>query len=155
MERKECWKTGYNLWKADRGTDWKWLSYNLWQLLWICYWYQGTVWSVFFKFIVTEDIAGGGAPYIGHIQLKQLTPALINKAYSDLLKTRVSKATVYQYHLFIHSVLAMAFKESIIPRNYASSATPPKRDSKPVQALSEDDINSFFNALYSDDKHYM
>ena len=37
------------------------------------------------------------APYIGHIQLKQITPAAINKAYSDMLSTGVSKATVYQY----------------------------------------------------------
>ena len=46
------------------------------------------------------------APYLGHIQLKQLTPAAINKAYSDMLNAGVSKATVYQYHLFIHSMLA-------------------------------------------------
>ncbi len=95
------------------------------------------------------------APYIGHIQLKQLTPAAINKAYSDMLSAGVSKATVYQYHLFIHSMLAMAFKENLIPRNYASAATPPKRDSKEVDALSEDDINAFFNTLYADKKHYM
>ena len=95
------------------------------------------------------------APYIGHIQLKQLTPAVINKAYSDMLSTGVSKATVYQYHLFIHSMLAMAFKENLIPRNYASAAMPPKRDVKEVQALSEDEINAFFTALYGDSKHYM
>ena len=95
------------------------------------------------------------APYIGHVQLKQLTPAAINKAYSDMLSTGVSKATVYQYHLFIHSMLAMAFKENLIPRNYASAATPPKRDQKKVQALSEDEINAFFTALYADSKHYM
>ena len=95
------------------------------------------------------------APYIGHIQLKQLTPAAINKAYSDMLAAGVSKATVYQYHLFIHSMLAMAFKENLIPRNYASAAMPPKRDQKEVQALSEDEINAFFTALYADSKHYM
>lgn len=94
------------------------------------------------------------APHIGHIQLKQLTAAVINKAYSDMLKTGVSKNTVYQYHLFIHSMLAMAFRENLIPRNCASSATPPKRDQKEVAALSEDDIVSFFNALYADKKHY-
>lgn len=95
------------------------------------------------------------APYIGHIQLKQLTPAAINKAYSDMLNAGVSKATVYQYHLFIHSMLAMAFKENLIPRNYASAAIPPKRDTKEVQALSEDEINAFFTALYADNNHYM
>ncbi|MBR5364386.1 MAG: site-specific integrase [Oscillospiraceae bacterium] len=95
------------------------------------------------------------APYFGHIHLNQLTPAAINKAYSDMLSTGVSKATVYQYHLFIHSMLAMAFKENLIPRNYASAAMPPKRDVKEVQALNEDEINAFFTALYGDSKHYM
>ena len=65
----------------------------------------------------------------------------------------IRKATVYQYHLFIHSMLAMAFKENLIPRNYASAAMPPKRDAKEVQALSEDEINAFFTALYADSKH--
>lgn len=32
--------------------------------------------------------------------------AVINKAYSDMLNAGVPKATVYQYHLFIHSMLA-------------------------------------------------
>jgi integrase len=80
---------------------------------------------------------------------------MINKAYSDMLGTGVSKVTVYQYHLFIHSMLAMAYKENLIPRNYASAAMPPKRDQKEVQALSEDEINAFFTALYADSKHYM
>ncbi len=95
------------------------------------------------------------APYIGHIQLKRLTPVAINKAYSDMLNAGVSKAMVYQYHLFIHSMLAMAYKENLIPRNYASAAMPPKRDAREVQALSEDEINAFFTALYADSMHYM
>ena len=32
---------------------------------------------------------------------------------------------------------------------------PPKRETKEVQALSEDGINAFFTALYADSKHYM
>ncbi len=95
------------------------------------------------------------APYIGHIQLKQLTPATINKTYSEMLTNGLSKASVYQFHLFIHSMLAMAFKENIIPRNYADAATPPKKEQKAVQALDEDEITAFFNALYADEKHYM
>ena len=41
---------------------------------------------------------------------------------------------VYQQHLFIHSMLAMAFKGNPTPRNYASAAMPPKRDAKEVPA---------------------
>ncbi len=52
-------------------------------------------------------------------------------------------------------MLAMAFKENLIPRNYASAAMPPKRNQKEVQALNEDEITAFFSALYADNKHYM
>ena len=91
------------------------------------------------------------APYIGHIQLKQLTPATINKTYSEMLTNGLSKASVYQFHLFIHSMLAMAFKENIIPRNYADAATPPKKEQKAVQALDEDEITEYITEHFAGD----
>ena len=97
------------------------------------------------------------SPYIGHIQLKKMTPAAINNAYSQMLDEGMSKSSVYQMHLFIHSMLAMAFKENIIPRNYASAASPPKNEKKEVDALSEEQLETFFNLLYKDtsEKNYM
>ncbi|MBR1422964.1 MAG: phage integrase SAM-like domain-containing protein [Ruminococcus sp.] len=97
------------------------------------------------------------SPYIGHIQLKKLTPAAINQAYSQMLDKGMSKSSVYQMHLFIHSMLAMAFKENIIPRNYASAASPPRNEKKEVDALSEEQLETFFKLLYKDtsEKNYM
>ena len=94
------------------------------------------------------------SPFIGHIQLKQLTPIALNKAYFEMIADGLSKKYVHELHGFIHTIMGMAFKEGIIPRNYASAATPPKKERSEVNALSEDDLKAFFVALYSDDDNY-
>lgn len=94
------------------------------------------------------------APFIGHIQLKNLTPNTLNKAYTEMIEANVSKKYVHELHVFIHMVMGMAFKEGIIPRNYASAATPPKKERPVVNALSEDDLKAFFGALYSSENNY-
>ena len=90
------------------------------------------------------------APYLGHIQLKKMTPAMINGAYSTMLDNGQSRNSVYQLHLFVHAMLAMAFKEGLIPRNYADAATPPKKEQPEVDALSEEQLDLFFKLLYKD-----
>ena len=94
------------------------------------------------------------APFIGHVQLKNLTPNVLNKAYSAMLKAGVPIKTVHELHIFTHGVLTMALKESIIPRNYAAAATPPKVERQPVEVIMEDELQVFFTALYANKKHY-
>ena len=95
------------------------------------------------------------SPYIGHIQLKNLTPTALNKAYGELLNMGLSKRYVYALHVFIHNVLQTALKEGIIPRNYSEAATPPKAEKREVSAINEIDLQIFFELLYADEKHYM
>ncbi|MCL2077963.1 MAG: site-specific integrase [Oscillospiraceae bacterium] len=95
------------------------------------------------------------SPFIGHIQLKNLTPNTLNKAYSAMLETGVSVKTVYELHRFIHGVLAVALKEGIIPRNYASSATPPKNERTNISAITEDELKAFFAAIYAEKRNYV
>jgi integrase len=94
------------------------------------------------------------APFVGHIQLKHLTPTTLNRAYADMLKADVPVKTVYELHGFIHGVLTVAFKEGIIPRNYASAAMPPKHERARVTAMTENELKAFITALYSTQRHY-
>ena len=94
------------------------------------------------------------APFIGHVQLKNLTPNVLNRAYIDMLKADVPIKTVREIHGFILGVLTVAFKENIIPRNYASAAMPPKCERPEITAISEDELKAFFTVLYSKEKHY-
>ena len=94
-------------------------------------------------------------PVIGHIQLKGLMTKVLNNAYLELLKSGTSKNYVHELHLLVHNVLEVAFKEGVIPRNYADAAMPPKHNKNTVTALSEDEIKAFYEALYSESKWYV
>ena len=94
-------------------------------------------------------------PLIGHIQLKDLMPKVLNNAYAELLKAGISKNYVHDLHMMVHIVLGVAFKEGIIPRNYADAAMPPKRNKNTVAALSEEEINTFYKALFAEKKNYI
>jgi integrase len=94
------------------------------------------------------------APYIGHVRLKDLLPNALNKYYSDMIEAGVAKGYVYELHRFVHNILEMAFKECLVPRNYAKAATPPKKERKKMTAMSEEQLNAFFSALYSDERNY-
>ena len=95
------------------------------------------------------------SPYLGHIRLSSLSPYIINNAYRRMEQDGISKSTIYQFHLFIHSMLAMAFREGLIPRNFADAAVPPKRPSGGARSLTEDEISDFFTALYRDEGSYL
>lgn len=95
------------------------------------------------------------APFIGHIQLRNLTPDMLNKAYFDMVEKGITRKYVYQLHIFIHNVLQLALKEGIIPRNYADATSPPPKEHLEVSAISEEDIRTFFKILYADENHYM
>ena len=94
------------------------------------------------------------APFIGHIRLKDLLPNTLNKKYADMIESGISKTYVHELHRFVHNMLEMAVKESILPRNYAKAATPPKKNRPKMNAMSEEQLNAFFTALYSDKSNY-
>jgi integrase len=93
-------------------------------------------------------------PFVGHIRLKDLSPNMLNRAYSEMIEAGVSKKHVHELHRFIHNILELALKESIIPRNYAKAATPPKKERVRMNAIPEEHLNVFFKALYADEKLY-
>jgi integrase len=94
------------------------------------------------------------APYVGHIRLKDLLPNTLNKKYSEMIESGISKTYVHELHRFIHNILETAVKESILPRNYAKAATPPKKHRAKMTAMTEEQLNAFFAALYSDKSNY-
>jgi integrase len=94
------------------------------------------------------------APFIGHIRLKDLLPNTLNKKYSEMIEVGISKTYVHALHRFIHNLLETAVKESILPRNYAKAATPPKKNRVKMTAMTEEQLNAFFNALYSSKCNY-
>lgn len=65
-----------------------------------------------------------------------------------MINAGISKKYVRELHIFVHVVLEMAFKEGIIPRNYADAATLPKKIRPDVDALSWEDIDFEKNRIH-------
>ncbi len=72
-------------------------------------------------------------PSLGNRQLRQITPALLNRLYADLLadghRTKeggLSAKTVRYVHTIIHKLLADAVDTDMVPTNIATKAKPPR-----------------------------
>lgn len=77
-------------------------------------------------------------PELGHVQLQQLTPALLNSFYARMLesgrlsgKGGLSPRTVRYLHTIVHRALADAVRWGELPRNVADAADPPRRSQGP------------------------
>lgn len=67
-------------------------------------------------------------PYIGSISLNKLTPAHIQKLYSDLLASGLSGTSVRYVHNNLHRALKHAMKQELISRNPADYVDAPRID---------------------------
>jgi integrase len=52
-----------------------------------------------------------------------------------------------EIHSLIRTILETAFKEGIVPRNYAKAASPPKKEQTQVKAISMKHLNTFFEKV--------
>lgn len=59
----------------------------------------------------------------------------------------LSGKTVLEYHRFIHTILAQAVKEMVMPYNAADKATPPKQERKEVNYFQPEDLPRILDAL--------
>jgi integrase len=89
-------------------------------------------------------------PALGHVPVQALTPATVQRFYSDRLNAGVGARTVQLCHQRLSQALALAEREGIVSRNVCPSTKPPEAPPKPgtswtaekarhVLAVSEDD----------------
>lgn len=92
-------------------------------------------------------------PRLGQRQLRQITPAMLNQLYADLLsagnlktKAGLSAKTVSYVHTIIHKVLADAVDLGLVNVNVADRAKPPRpkaRESKEIKSWTADELRRF------------
>ena len=90
-----------------------------------------------------------------NIQLKNLLPNTLNRAYADMVDSGITRKYIHELHIFIHNVMQLALREGIIPRNYSEAALPPKKERPNISAIGEEELGRFFACLYADKEHYM
>ena len=89
-------------------------------------------------------------PEIGEIKLTQLTPAHLQNLYSQKLKSGLSKRTVKYIHTIMHQTLDQALKWGLVVRNVADAVDAPQPDKKPVEPLTQPQVQRLLEVLKED-----
>ena len=89
-------------------------------------------------------------PTIGDIRLSHLAPAHLQSLYSQKLKEGLSTRTVKYIHTIIHQTLDQALKWDLVIRNVSDAVDVPKLVRKPVEPLTQDQVQRLLEVLKED-----
>ncbi len=97
---------------------------------------------------ITAACKGGNVSKKSALAISKALDKNINDIFIvDEDKGKLSNKTIIEYHRLIHTVLAQAEKEMLVPYNAASKATPPKAETKEVNYFQPEQITAIRNAL--------
>lgn len=89
-------------------------------------------------------------PAIGHIRLTQLSPIHLQNLYTLKLKEGLSKRSVKYIHTIIHQMLDQGVKWGMLARNVSDAVTSPIPDKKPVEPLTQSQVQRLLEVLKND-----
>ena len=101
-------------------------------------------------------------PQLGGKQVSLITTQDVQRMYRRLKSggrvredaegsKRLSDSTVRHIHTMLHGAMKAAVQAHIIPKNPTENATVPKLNYKPMQVLSEQELDTFLQAVQKDD----
>ena len=101
-------------------------------------------------------------PQLGGKQVSLITTQDVQRMYRRLKSggrvredaegsKRLSDSTVRHIHTMLHGAMKAAMQAHIIPKNPTENATAPKSNYKPMQVLSEQELDTFLQAVQKDD----
>ena len=67
-------------------------------------------------------------PSLGALKLPELTPALLQRYYAELLDKGLSHNTVRKHHVLLHTALEAAVRQGLLRENVTRLVTPPTRE---------------------------
>lgn len=85
-------------------------------------------------------------PNLGQVKVKDLRPEHIQALYNRLLEEKVGTYTILKIHTLLHSALHQAVKTSMIVRNPAGLAVPPKEPVREMAILNESQVSQLLVA---------
>jgi integrase len=92
-------------------------------------------------------------PTIGNVTLDRLNALQVQGVYGRKLEAGFSPRTVEIVHLTLHKALRQAVRWTLIPRNVAEAATPPRPVGKEIKPLSRQQVRSLLAASRGDKLH--
>lgn len=92
-------------------------------------------------------------PHVGKLRLNTLTPAHIQKMYTDLLDSGLSRRSVEQLHCVVHRALRQAVQLGLTGRNAADAVSVPRPKRHEMQTLRADQVQQLFASTNDDRLH--
>jgi integrase len=92
-------------------------------------------------------------PTIGAMRLDKLNALQVQAVYGRKLEAGLSPRTVEIVHATLHKALKQAVGWTLIPRNVAEAAAPPRPDRKEIKSLSREQARALLNAARGDSLH--
>lgn len=95
------------------------------------------------------------APALGKIRLRELSPSVIQRYYSQMVSDGTGLRTVQKSHTVIHASLNAAMKLGIIGRNPDDATQPPKPVHKEMKFWNQEQVQQFLSfAKETNDRNY-
>ena len=89
-------------------------------------------------------------PSLGHVRLKDLSPAHVRGLYREKLDASLSPRTVQYVHVTLHKALKDAVSDGLIARNVTEGVKAPRPKKKEVNALSPEQARALLEAARED-----
>lgn len=84
------------------------------------------------------------------MRLTSIRPDHLQRLYSDLLKSGLSKTTVRYIHAIIRKTLGVALKWGLVGRNVAEAVTPPRPEPFEIKPLTIDQVRLLLKTIEGD-----
>ncbi len=94
----------------------------------------------------SEIVARYVKPRLGKVQVNQITSLLLQKLYSEHLKSGLQASTIRKTHAVIHSALKQAVRWRFLPYNPAQDVELPRMERKEAPALGVEVADRFIEA---------
>lgn len=85
-------------------------------------------------------------PAVGRVKLSKLSPAHVQTLYAAKLRDGLKPSSVRYIHAVLHRALEQAVRWSLIPRNAAAAADPPKIRENEITPLDPEQARKFLQA---------
>jgi len=90
-------------------------------------------------------------PALGHIQLKQLQPSMIQSYYSQACE-KLSARSVHYHHRILKQALKYAVRQGYLGRNPCDLVDPPSPKGKPMRTLTQSEVQDLL--ITAQDNYY-
>jgi site-specific recombinase XerC len=89
-------------------------------------------------------------PELGNMRIASIRPDHLQRFYSNLINSGLSKSTVKYIHCIISKTLGLAVKQGLVARNVAQAVSSPTPDPYEIKPLTIDQAKQFLHVMEGD-----